>query len=63
MKDEYPKFFGHLVVSAAKDKMIENMTKFQMGTKPGHRAQEHLYVLKSVIALHLMYNKPIILSM
>ena len=63
MKDEYPKFFGHLVVSAAKDKMIENMTKFQIGTKPGHRAQEHLYVLKSVIALHLMYNKPIILSM
>ena len=33
-----------LVKTAAKDKMIENMTKFQIGTKPGHRAQEHIYV-------------------
>ena len=63
MKDEYPKYFGHLVVSAAKEKMIDNMTKFQIGTKPGHRAQEHLFVLKSVLALHLKYNKTVILSM
>ena len=63
LKDEFPKFFGHLVVSASKDKLISNMTKFQIGTKPGHRAQEHLYVLKSVIALYLQYNKAIILSM
>ena len=56
-------YFGHLVVSAAKEKMIANMTKFQIGTKPGHRAQEHLLVLKSVIALHLKYKKTVILSM
>ena len=48
-KDEFPKFFGHLVVSASKDKMISNLTKYQIATKPGHRAQEHLFVLKSVI--------------
>jgi hypothetical protein len=63
MKDEIPKFFGHLVVSASKEKMTSNMTKFQIGTKPGHRAQEHLFVLKSVIALHLHFDKAIILSM
>ena len=63
MKDEYPKFFGHLVVTAAKDKMIQNMSKFQIGTKPGHRAQEHIFVLKSVISLFLKYDKTIILSM
>ena len=38
LKDEFPKFFGHLVVSASKDKLISNMTKFQIGTKTGHRA-------------------------
>ena len=63
IKDEFPKFFGHLVVAASKDKMIENMSKFQIGTKPGHRAQEHLFVLKSVIALYLHYNIALILSM
>ena len=62
MKDEFPKFFGHLVVTAAKETMISNMSKFQIGTKPGHRAQEHLFVLKSVIALYLHYDKAIILS-
>ena len=62
-KDETPKFFGHMVVSACKEKMTSNMTKFQIGTKPGHRAQEHLFVLKSVIALYMNYDKAIILSM
>ena len=51
MKDEVPKFFGDLVVSASKEEMIANMTKYQIGTKPGHRAQENLFVLKSVIRL------------
>ena len=63
MKEETPKFFGHLVMSEVKDKMTGNMTKFQIGTKPGHRAQEHLFVLKSVISLYIHLGKPIILSM
>ena len=63
LKDEFPKFFGHLVVTATKEKMIKNMSKFQIGTKPGHRPQEHLFVLKSIVALYLHYNRAIILSM
>ena len=43
-KLEVPKLFGHIVTTAAKVKMIENMSKYQIGTKPGHRAQEHLHV-------------------
>ena len=62
-KDEFQKFFGHLVVSASKDKMISNLTKYQIATKPGHRAQEHLFVLKSIIALYIMLDKAIITSM
>ena len=63
MKDEIPKFFSHLVMSEAKGKMTACMTKYQIGTKPGHRAQEHLFVLKSMISLHIHYGKSIILSM
>ena len=62
MKDEFPKFFGNLVMDAAKDTLIHNMSKFQIGTKPGHRAQEHLFVTKSVISLYMKYDKAVILS-
>ena len=34
-----------------------------IATKPGHRAQEHLFVLKSVIAMYMMSDRAIILSM
>ena len=42
-KDEIPKLFGHMIMSQTKDRILRNMTKFQIGTKTGHRAQEHLY--------------------
>ena len=46
-----------------KDTLQENMSKFQIGTKQGHRASEHLFVIKSVIALYLKYDKPVILTL
>ena len=39
------------------------MTKFQIGTKPGHRAQEHLFVLKRIIALYMQYDQAVILQL
>ena len=50
-KMEIPKFFGHIVTSIAKPNIIENMSPYQIGTKPGHRAQEHLFVTKSMMGL------------
>ena len=47
IKDEVPKVFGHLVMSAAREKLFDNMSKFQIGAKPGHRPQEHLFVLSA----------------
>ena len=61
IKEEIPKQFCHLVITAAKDNLIKNMTKFQIA-KPGHRAQEHLYLLKSVMMLFEKMKKPMILS-
>ena len=46
----------------AKETIFKNMPKFQIGTRPGHRAQEHLFVIKSVIALYEKYDKPVWLT-
>ena len=50
-------------MSKAKDIIIENMTKYQIGTKLGHRAQEHLFTLKSVISLYLKYDMPVFIQL
>ena len=62
IKNEFSKFFGNLVMGASKETLVHNMTKFQIGSKPGHRAQEHLFTLKSVLSFFIKYDKPIILS-
>ena len=38
-------------MSQAKDILMDNMSKFQIAAKPGHRASEHLFFIKSVMAL------------
>ena len=63
IKEDIPKMFGHLVMSAARDKLFSSMSKFQIGAKPGHRPQEHLFVLKSLIALELQSNNTFFLSL
>ena len=62
IKNEFSKFFGHIVVSAMKSEINKNLSKFQIATKPGHRPQEHLFVLKSVIALYQFQGKALILQ-
>ena len=62
-KLEIPKFFGHAVMSQAKEIIIHNMTKFQIGTRNGHRAQEHLFTLKSLISLYIQFGLAIIIQL
>ena len=50
-KPEIPKFFEHMVTTTVKPKIVEHMSPFQIGAVPGHRSQEHLFSLKSVIAM------------
>ena len=50
-------------MSKAKDSLISNVSKFQIGAKPGHMAQEHLFVIKNVLSLQLCLDKPVFLSM
>ena len=62
-KLDVPKFFGHIVISAAKDRIIGNMSNLQIGTKPGHRAQEHLFVMISIISFYELCGKAIIVQL
>ena len=54
LKEMVPKFFGHLVMNEVKTTLMNNMSKFQLGAKAGHRPQEHILVLKSLMALYEM---------
>ena len=37
-KEQTVKFFGHMVANSAKPKIVENISEFQIGAIPGHRA-------------------------
>ena len=63
LKEEVPKLFSQIVTMAAKDNLVENMSKFQIATKPSHRAKEHVFVILSLIASYEQKGKALILSM
>ena len=61
-RNQYVKFFSQIVLSHAKENLYNNMSKFQIACKPGHRPSEHLYVLKSVFELYQKNKKGLILT-
>ena len=48
---EIPKLFGHLITNTIKPIIEENISPFQIGAIPGHRSEEHLFTMKSIVAL------------
>ena len=52
--------FGHLVTEAIKPIIVENLSEFQIGAIPGHRSDEHIFTLKSVLALKEKNNESIV---
>ena len=62
-KLDIPKLFGFMVMNQAKIPIIQNMSKYQIGTVPGHRSEEHLFVMKMVMSLYSHYKKPVILQL
>ena len=51
LKDWLPRTCDALVVGGMKGKVLASSTKYQIGGQEGHRSQEHLFTLKSVMAL------------
>ena len=62
MKEPEPKFFEGIVVDKSKQKLIDACSKFQIGGIPGHRPQEHLFSVKSIIGLYHYLNIPLFIS-
>ena len=54
--------FSLIVVSKIKEKLVENISEFQTA-KPGHRAQENIFVIKSLMALNEKYDEPLLLQL
>ena len=55
--------FGEIITHELKLQAMENVSKFQIGAISGHRAQEHLFTIKSVISLYISQGKGLILSL
>ena len=62
IKDDIPKLFGYIVTNEIKARIVDNISKYQIGAVPGHRPQEHLFCIRSIIALYQQIKKPLILS-
>ena len=65
LKDTTAKLFFDIDVEIAKKVLMENVSPFQIGVKKGHRASEHIYLIKSVmqITLGCRYELPSKLQM
>ena len=63
IKDCVPKIFQHIVINSAKENLITNMTKFQIACKPGHRAEEHVFCVMSLIQLSERLNTALYLKL
>ena len=62
IKEMTQKVFANLVMKEAQELLYKNMSIFQIGTKKGHRATEHIYVLKTLMKKYEYMNKPIIVN-
>ena len=62
LKNWFPRLFEGIVFQRAKPVLIKNISKFQIGAVPGHMPQEHLFVLKSLMALYKKLGIPIVIN-
>ena len=62
MKDDTPKAFETVVADTSKPKIVSKCSKFQIGGMPGHRPSEHLFCIKSMMALYEHLNIPLIMQ-
>ena len=63
IKEEIQKLFDQILSMKMKNKLIENMTKFQIASKPGHMPIEHLFVIFSIMSFLEMNGDAFILTM
>ena len=62
-KVENRKVLGEILTHELKKRVPENLSKFQIGSIPGHRPQEHIFSIKSTIALFNSKKKGLLLCL
>ena len=51
-----------MVEEGLRGPLLEGLTMYQIGGQPGHRAEEHVFVLKSLIAKYREEGKLVIIQ-
>jgi hypothetical protein len=59
-KSYLPRTVEAVIVDAMKEDILDASSCYQIGGKPGHRSQEHLFTVKSVIAKYIEDGKILI---
>ena len=62
-KEWLPRTCESLIVGEMKDSVFQSATKFQIGGQPKHRIQEHLFTMRSMMALYEFLGIPIIIQL
>ena len=63
LKDWKPRLTETLITEMMKEDIIKAGTKFQIGGVPGHRIEEHLIVLKSIILARMSQKKGVVIQL
>ena len=63
LKDQIPKMFSHIIINQVKDLIMKNMTPYQIGKKKGHKSQENIFVMISMMKLNQLPKNPLIIQL
>ena len=63
MKEWLPRLVEALTVNLMRNDIIKSGNKFQIGGIPGHRVEEHLIVVKSIIQLYISKKSGVIMQL
>ena len=63
MKEWLPRLTEALTVNLMKEDILKSGTKYQIGGVPGHRVEEHLLVVKSIIQLYIQRRSGVIMQL
>ena len=61
-KEWLPRLSEGMVVEAMKETILKKSSPYQIGGQPGHRAQEHILTMKSILAKYMMMGEIVILQ-
>ena len=62
-KPWYPRTVeGLLVMQGLKEPLVGGSSIYQIGGQPNHRAEEHVFVLKSIVVKYRKLGKPVIIQ-